>query len=135
MMNYLYPNIGFLCLITGISISLIGIKSYATLPDQETYNFVSKQYNLLIHTSRDGCSYYANPQTLKGDNNNRMISVLLTRGDISGGSGCNGVFQFLRLQVRCQTQEISYSEDISSPANFTENWQSNLGVANRICSL
>lgn len=125
---------GILTLTTALMLP-VNLSSQAALPDQETYNFARKRYNLLIRMSRDGCSYYANPQTLSIQENTRIVSVLLTRGEVGGGSGCNGIFQFLRLTVRCQNQEISYSDAIGSPANQQEEWQPNLEVANRICSL
>lgn len=125
---------GVLTLLMAVMIP-INLQSQAALPDQETYNFVRHKYNLLLQISRGGCSYYANPQTLSVQGNTRVISVLLTRGDVGGGSACNGIFEFLRLTVRCQSQEISYSDAIGSPANMGEEWQQNLEVANRICSL
>ena len=125
---------GILTLIVAVMVP-INLPSQAALPDQETYNFVRHKYNLLLQISRGGCSYYANPQTLSVQGNIRVMSVLLTRGDGGGGSACNGIFEFLRLTVRCQSQEISYSDAIGSPANIGEEWQQNLEVANRICSL
>lgn len=129
-LNY-FP--GILTFATGLLLQII--PSQAALPDQETYNFARQKYNLLVQISRGGCSYYANPQTLSIEGNTRILSVLLTRGETGGGSSCNGIFEFLRLTVRCQSQEISYSEAIGSPANIVEEWQLNEEVTNRICSL
>lgn len=134
LIKKLKSSSGILTLTTALMLP-VNLPSPAALPDQETYNFVRKRYNFLIEMSRGGCSYYANPQTLSIQENTRIISVLLTRSDVGGGSACNGIFHFLRLTVRCQNREISYSDAIGSRANQVEEWQPNLEVTNRICSL
>jgi hypothetical protein len=124
-------------LLFGFSLTLSGFSaasSHAALPDQETYDFVTRRYNLLLEETRSGCGYYANPSTLSVTGDERALSVLLMRGP-SGGSSCNGLFQFQRLQVRCSTEEVSYSEQIGSPANWEISWYQNNQVAQQICSL
>ena len=108
-------------------------KSIAALPDQETYDFVTSKYDLLLEQTRDGCGYYANPDTIAINSDERSVVILMTRGQ-PGGTACNGVFKFLILSVRCQTEEVSYSERLASPANWQENWHSNAEVAQQICS-
>jgi hypothetical protein len=109
-------------------------KSIAALPDQETYDFVTSKYTLLLEQTRGGCGYYANPNTLSITGNERTVSILMMRGQ-PGGTACNGVFEFQVLSVRCQTGEVSYSEQLASPANWQEDWHSNAEVAQQICSL
>lgn len=124
-------------LLFGFSLTLSGLgatPSNAALPDQETYDFVIRRYNLLLEETRSGCGYYANPNTLSVTGDERALSVLLMRGP-SGGSACNGLFQFQVLQVRCPTEEVSYSEQIGSPANWEASWSQNTQVAQQVCSL
>lgn len=124
-----------LLVLSGLMLSCFSARwSYAALPDQETYDFVISRYSLLLEETRSGCGYYANPNTLSINGSERAVSVLLVQGP-SGGSACNGVFEFQVLQVRCQTKEVSYSERLASPANWTESWYANPNVAQQICSI
>lgn len=105
----------------------------AALPDNETYELVMSRYNILIEADTE-CSYYLNPSTLFISGNERAVSVLFTRGEL-GGSACNGVFEFQVLIVRCNTQEVSFSSQIASPANWTEDWYREPQIAQQICTL
>lgn len=118
----------------GLGCSLLSNLSHAALPDPETVEFIRERYSLIIDTQRSGCSYYANPETLGVQGRNRSISVLLMRGP-SGGTMCNGVFKFQVLSVQCNSNHVSYSDRIGSPANDEENWVHNPEVARTICSL
>lgn len=106
---------------------------YAALPDEETYNFVISHYNLLIEDETN-CGFYANPNTLAINGNERSVVVLHTRGDV-GGSMCNCIFEFQVLTVNCRSGEIVYSPQIASPANWAEQEQRYVSrtVANQIC--
>lgn len=121
--------------VTGITFALSCSQlCYAALPDQETYDFVRTKYSLLLEETRSGCGYYANPATLTINGDERTLLVLLTRGQ-TGGSMCNGVFEFQVLSVRCATGETSYSERIASPANYEERWYQNTDVAGQVCAI
>ncbi|MEB3277412.1 MAG: hypothetical protein VKK42_00630 [Lyngbya sp.] len=125
-----------------LGLCLIGFLGYAfpslaAFPDAETVEFVTRKYNVLLENTRSGCGYYANPNTLTVSSQNssvRELSVLLKPGEISG-SMCNGVFEFWVLTVNCQTSEISYSERMGSPANWTQNFYKNLEVSQKVCGL
>ena len=127
-----------LTLVTAIALSLAStVPVRAALPDQETYDFVTERYSLLLEDTRGGCSNYANPATLSQESDNSplvSVTVLQTRGE-SGGSMCNGVFEFKQLSVNCQTAEVIYRDLIGSPANWTERPYQNGELANKVCSL
>ncbi|MEP0870564.1 hypothetical protein NDA01_12195 [Trichocoleus desertorum AS-A10] len=127
-----------LTLITAIALSLTSTVSVrAALPDQETYDFVTERYSLLLEDTRSGCSNYANPATLSQASDNSpllTVRVLQMRGEV-GGSLCNGVFEFKQLNVNCQTAEVMYRDLIGSPANWTEQPYQNEDLANKVCSL
>lgn len=109
----------------------------AAFPDAETVKFVTRKYNLFLENTRSGCGYYTNPNTLTRSSENpslRELSVLLMRGE-TGGTMCNGVFEFWVLTVNCQTSEISYSERIGSPATWTQNFYKNFEVSQKVCAL
>ena len=127
-----------LTLVTAIGLSLATtVPARAALPDQETYDFVTERYSLLLENTRGGCSNYANPDTLSQASDNSpllSVNVLQTRGEV-GGSMCNGVFEFKELSVNCQTAEVMYRDLIGSPANWTEQPYQNEDLANKVCSL
>src|SRR6478672_6158163 len=108
-----------LTLLSAIALSLASTgPAHAALPDQETYDFVTERYSLLLENTRGGCSNYANPATLSQESDNSpllSVSVLQMRGEV-GGSMCNGVFEFQELSVNCQTGEVMYRNLIGSPA-------------------
>lgn len=108
--------------------------AFAALPDAETYNFVTSRYFLLLDERRSGCGFFANPDTLAVDDENRSLLVLQMRSP-NGGSACNGVFDFHTLQVRCESQEVSYSSQIGSPATWDESWMVSPTVAEQVCAL
>jgi hypothetical protein len=119
--------------IGGVALGLaLVVPSYAALPDQETFEFVTRRYTLLLEEDRGGCGYYANLDTLTQNGTARTVSVLRMRGE-SGGSLCNGIFEFKVLSVDCAQGEVSYSDRIGSPATWEEHWHSNLDVAQMIC--
>lgn len=123
---------------TALFLMLIGVTgalctpAQAALPDDESYEFVTSRYNVLLEQRRNGCAYYANPRTLVSQGNDRRLSVLLIQNN---GSLCNGTFEFQVLSVRCQSREVSYSVRIGSPANWVENWQQIPAVADPVCSM
>nr|WP_290226502.1 hypothetical protein [Trichocoleus desertorum] len=127
-----------LTLVTAIALSLATtVPARAALPDQETYDFVTEHYSLLLEDTRGGCSNYANPGTLSQASDNSplvSVNVLQMQGEV-GGSMCNGVFEFKELNVNCQTAEVMYRDLIGSPANWTEQPYQNEGLANKVCSL
>ena len=114
----------------------------AALPDVETYNFVTRKYNLLMRTSRDGCAFYTDPEFVvarsekpnQSDKNIRQLIVLQTASRDSG-SGCNGVFQFQYADVNCRTNEIRYTSAIGSPANWKTDRESDAAMAKKVCAL
>jgi hypothetical protein len=127
-----------LTLLSAIALSLAStVPAQAALPDQETYDFVTERYTLLLENTRGGCSNYANPATLSQASDNSAllsVTVLQMRGD-PGGSLCNGVFEFQRLSVNCQTAEVMYRKLIGSPATWNEQPYQNEDLANKVCSL
>ncbi|NES64412.1 MAG: hypothetical protein F6K24_03640 [Okeania sp. SIO2D1] len=147
---------GYLGLILTIAVAL---PSDAAVPDRETFEFIFacfdgwesrvvtqvqrredvnvNKYHLHLQDTRGGCGYYANPNTISQSIENPAIKnliVLQMRGK-PGESMCNGIFNFLRFQVNCNTDEISYSENIGSPANWNENTYISSQIASKICSL
>lgn len=123
-----------LTVISGVLLSTSSsLVSYAALPDEATYNFALSRYNLLVEDDLD-CSYYANPNTLSINGNERSLLVLFTRSD-PGGTICDGVFEFQVLRVKCNTGELLYSAQIASPSNWEEERHVNRQAANQICSL
>jgi hypothetical protein len=115
--------------------TLSALPSCAALPDTETHNLVTARYHLLLQPGgRGNCSYYANPETLRVNGSERFLSVLHT-GSPMDGTVCNGIFEFKVLSVRCDANEVSYSDRIASPANWIENWHSNPNVASRVCAM
>jgi hypothetical protein len=125
------------CVASPIAVAIAALSCLpvrAALPSEDVYNSATSQYTLLLHQSRDGCGYYANPKTLSVNGNQRYLSVLLTRGD-PGGSACNGVFEFQVLSVNCQAQQVSYSNRIHSPADWVEEWHPDRDVADKVCSI
>lgn len=118
----------------GLMLGLLSQPVQAALPDQDTYDFVMRRYDTLLTETRSGCGYYANLSTLVVEAETRSLSVLMTLGP-SGGTACNGVFEFQVLSVRCDSQEISYSQRLASPANWQESWQQNPQVAELICAI
>jgi hypothetical protein len=111
------------------------LPGYAALPDQETQDFVTSRYHMLLQPGgRGGCSYYANPETLRVDGSDRYLTVLFTGGPMDG-TICNGFFEFQVLSVDCNTNQVSYSTRLASPANWVENWHNNPTVANTVCAM
>ncbi|HEY9858284.1 MAG TPA: hypothetical protein V6D16_02180 [Candidatus Obscuribacterales bacterium] len=127
-----------LSLVTAIALSLATtVPARAALPDQETYDFVTERYTLMLEDTRGGCSNYANPATLSQASDNSpllSVTVLQTRGE-NGGSMCNGVFEFKQLSVNCQTAEVTYRDLTGSPASWNEQPYQNEDLANKVCSL
>lgn len=110
------------------------LPGHAALPDQETYDLITSRYHLSLEQTRGGCGYYANPSTLTVNGSQRALTVLHMRGD-PGGSACNGIFEFLILSVDCNTNQVSYSDRLASPANWVENWHNNPEVASTVCAM
>ncbi len=114
----------------------------AALPDVETYNFVTRKYNLLMRQSRDGCSFYADPEFIVArsekqtgsDKNIRQLIVLQT-AEQNSGAGCGGVFQFQYADVNCRTNEIAYTDAIGSPAAWKTDRYSDAKLTKKICAL
>lgn len=104
----------------------------AALPDTDSYKYVTGRYTLYLQSTRSGCTYTANPQTLTRQANLRSMSVLLTRGK-EGGSACNGVFKFEQLQVNCSNQKIYYDEQLAFAQS--PQWFFSPEIAVKVCSL
>lgn len=132
-------SIAILTILTVCSPSLSAI---AALPDVETYNFVTKKYNLLIRESRDGCVFYTDPEFVvarseipnRNDKNIRQLIVLQTQNR-KGGTACEGVFQFLYADVNCRTNQISYTTGIGSPATWKVERQQDATLSKKLCAL
>jgi hypothetical protein len=120
-------------IVSCLPLGFTALPTQAALPDNETYELVMNRYNILIDAYTE-CSYYLNPATLSVNGNERAVTVLFTRGEL-GGSECNGIFEFQVLTVRCNTQEVSFSDQIASPANWTEDWYREPQIAQQICTL
>ncbi|MEP0916803.1 hypothetical protein NC981_08220 [Leptolyngbya sp. DQ-M1] len=114
----------------------------AALPDVETYEFVTKKYNLLMRQSRDGCVFYADPKFIvarsekpdRSDKNIRQLIVLQTMTK-DGGSACSGVFQFQYADVNCRTNTVTYTDGVGSPATWKTASYSDPAMAKKICAL
>lgn len=114
----------------------------AALPDVETYELVTKKYNLLIRQSRDGCVFYTDPKFIvarsetrdRSDKNIRQLIVLQTMPK-DGGSACSGVFQFQYADVNCRTNEITYTDGLGSPATWKTSRYSDPAMSKKICAL
>ncbi|MER3433549.1 MAG: hypothetical protein C4288_08965 [Leptolyngbya sp. ERB_1_1] len=126
-----------------LSLSILGQgAAIAALPDIETYNLVTRKYNLLMRQSRDGCAFYADPEFIvarsekpnRSDKNIRQIIVLQT-ADKNSASGCSGVFQFQYADVNCRTNEIAYTNAIGSPATWKTDRYSDSAMVKKICAL
>jgi hypothetical protein len=108
----------------------------AAYPDRATYEFTIEQYNWFLENTRDGCGYFANPNTLTQSSdspNARELSVLLVRGSPLSGSGCNGIFEFRVLQVNCQTDEVRYATGNYGEQEDELLWKKNETVAGLVC--
>ncbi|HTL89144.1 MAG TPA: hypothetical protein VL134_07070 [Leptolyngbya sp.] len=126
-----------------VSLSMLGQGiAIAALPDVETYNFVTRKYNLLLRTSRDGCAFYADPdfivarseQPNQADQNIRQLIVLQTSSRNSG-TACDGIFQFQYADANCRTNQISYTNAIGSPATWKTDRYLDLTMTKKICAL
>jgi hypothetical protein len=78
---------------------------------QFSYNSI---HLLLQPGGRGDCSYYANPETLRVNGSERFLSVLHT-GSPMDCTVCNGIFEFKVLSVKCDTNEVSYSDQLLHP--------------------
>jgi hypothetical protein len=126
-----------------LAFSILGqTTAIAALPDIETYNFVTRKYNLLMRQSRDGCEFYTDPEFIvarserpnQPDKNIRQLIVLQTTGKNSG-SACSGVFQFQYADVNCRTNQITYTNGVGSPATWKTDRYSDPAMAKKICAL
>jgi hypothetical protein len=93
--------------------------------DRDFFELARSQYQLFVSRDRSSCGYYANPNTLNVEGDDRTISVLVQR-DAESGTICRGVFQFRDLGVRCATGEVAYDN---------RRWVRNAEVADRVCTL
>lgn len=135
----MHKSIATIVILTVCSQSLSAV---AALPDVETYNFVTKKYNLLIRESRDGCVFYTDPKFVvsrsespnRNDNNIRQLVVLQSQNR-TGGTACEGVFQFLYADVNCRTNQISYTTAIGSPSTWKVERQQDAALSKKLCAL
>lgn len=116
------------------------IPAIAAPPDPETRDIIFQHYSLHLKTGR-GCSYFANPKTLKagGDEEEiRSIWILnADRQDDSDGEVCRGVFQFLWLSVNCRTKVVTFTD---SAVTLQEQERNKIeyvdeDMANKVCAL
>jgi hypothetical protein len=124
--------------IVGLVCVGLALPSAAAYPDRATYEFTLEQYNLFLRNSRDGCGYYANPNTLTQPSNSpnlRELSVLVVRGGPGSGSGCYGVFEFQVLRVNCQTDEVRYARQTPGEQEDKLSWSKDEEVARLACDL
>jgi hypothetical protein len=108
----------------------------AAMPDVETYTTATKKYNFLVRTSRDSCTYSADPKFVVAGRvpNVRQLIVLRTQSNKSG-SACNGIFDFHYLDVNCQTNQMSFTTAIGSPATWTYDRYTDPDMSKKICAL
>ena len=125
---------GFGCCIAMLILSLTK-PVQAGLPDRETYEYVTKRYNVFLEATRGGCSHYANYEQITEKGATRYLSVLVVRGE-GGGTLCNGVFEFISLRVECQNNLVAYNNYIASPANWKESKPyKDARLSLKVCSL
>ena len=107
----------------------------AGLPDRETYEYVTKRYNVFLEATRGGCSHYANAEQITEKGAIRYLPVLVVRGE-GGGTLCNGVFEFISLRVDCPNNLVAYNNYIASPANWKESKPyKDARLSLKVCSL
>jgi hypothetical protein len=117
-----------------LSIFAQTLPAIAVFPDPETYQYITKKYNLLLRQGRDGCAYYADPTLVQGDKDMRKLIVLFTEGPNSG-TFCRGMFRFVWLDVNCKTNLATYTNAIGSPANWQISRETDAETTQKICAI
>lgn len=117
-----------------VAVLAASLPAIATIPDPETYAYIKSRYSLLLHEGRDGCAYYANPKAIAGRANQRRLPVLLASG-VNGGSMCNGMFEFRSLLVDCDTNLITYTDTVGSPADWKSQQYVDPDIIAKVCPL
>lgn len=125
-----------LCILA--SLGIFTGSSMAALPDESTYEYVTKKYKTLLETTRSGCSRYANTSNVTSVGPVRYLIVLQTRGDnLLSGTMCNGVFEFLSLRVDCQLDLVQFNPRHGSYSQHKEQEEARIdkNLSRTVCAL
>ena len=106
------------------------------IPERETFNYLNQKYSLFIGKSRDACRYYVDPNDIYQEGNSRVTMVKVSAEPRGTVMTCQGVLQFVLLQVNCQTKDVAYSKP-SGSTNLTWMIERDIDseVAQTVCSL
>ena len=80
------------------------VAAMATLPNDNTFNYLNQKYSVELGDDRGACGYFIDPADVYQYGSDRLLTARITAG--ANGTACRGVMMLRLLQVDCQTNQI-----------------------------
>ena len=126
----------FIPIATATILSLIAGSAAALMPSDAVYGYMNKKYSLELQGDRSSCGYSIDPRDVKISGDRRVTTVTVTRIRNGGGTGCNGVRDFMLMDVNCtkQTGQFLHLKGFGRSAQW-KGMEMNQDAVNTVCQL